>query len=178
MSRLGRTPIWKRILRALAGRRTKSRPRHRRLGIEHFESRNLLAQVTLTPAADNSMFSESPGFSDGIGQYLYSGDTFVGVRRALVKFDVSSAVPQGAHIDSVTLQLHVSRDSPGADSNYEVHRVTANWGEGTSNSDAFDKGGRGTTATTNDATWHFRFFNTSTWTTDGGDFSSSDSAST
>jgi hypothetical protein len=67
-----------------------------------------------------------------------------------------------------------------------THRLLANWGEGTS--DAGPGGapgsGNGAPATTNDATWQHRFFNTQFWTSHipatpgsgGGDFVSQASA--
>lgn len=177
MPRRKSSTFWHRIICAITGRRTlAARRRHRSLGVECCESRALLTQVTLTPTADNSIFSESPDNSDGVGQYLYAGAASVGIRRALIKFDVSS-LPPGAHIDSATLQLHISRDSPGADTSFDIHRATASWGEGTSDSDALNKGGRGAPATPNDATWHDRFFNVTAWGTDGGDFNPNFSAS-
>jgi hypothetical protein len=55
-----------------------------------------------------------------------------------------------------------------------LHRVLADWGEGTS--DAAGNEGQGAPATPNDATWTHRFFNTSTWSTPGGDFVATASA--
>ena len=53
-----------------------------------------------------------------------------------------------------------------------VHRVTADWGEGTSKATQ----GKGAPATTGDATWSHRIFNTKTWKMAGGDFISPSSA--
>jgi hypothetical protein len=52
--------------------------------------------------------------------------------------------------------------------------MSAAWGEG--NSDAGFPGGRGTAAQTGDATWTRRVFNTINWTTAGGDFIATASA--
>jgi hypothetical protein len=57
----------------------------------------------------------------------------------------------------------------------ELHKLLADWGEGTSNADAQE--GEGAPATPNDATWRHRFYNTIFWTTQGGDFSATVSAS-
>src|SRR5262249_33493237 len=57
----------------------------------------------------------------------------------------------------------------------ELHKLTADWGEGTSSTSG--NGGRGANAATNDATWIHRFFNTGMWTNPGGDFSATVSAS-
>src|SRR5205085_481489 len=81
-----------------------------------------------------------------------------------------------------TLALHVSKVPNGAQNeSVVVHRATSSWGEGTSVAGPGGSGngeGDGTQATTNDATWTFRFFNTVSWTTVGGDFSATASAST
>jgi hypothetical protein len=57
----------------------------------------------------------------------------------------------------------------------ELHRLLANWGEGTSQ--ATREEGTGAPATLNDATWRHRFYDTIFWTTEGGDFSPTVSAS-
>ena len=59
--------------------------------------------------------------------------------------------------------------------NVELHKLLADWGEGTS--DASGEEGTGAPATTNDATWRHRFYDTIFWTTQGGDFSNTVSAS-
>ena len=52
-----------------------------------------------------------------------------------------------------------------------IHKMTTDWGEGTSNGGVGAGSGQGATATTNDATWSNPFFGTATtWTTAGGDY--------
>src|SRR5262245_43471445 len=100
------------MLGAFAARNRRRRsPPVRRLVVECCESRTLLAQVVLSPVDDNSVFQESPTFSNGAGIYLYSGQAGqigFGARRALLKFDVAGSVPAGSTIDSVSLRLHTS----------------------------------------------------------------------
>src|SRR5207302_1160489 len=74
-----------------------------------------------------------------------------------------------------TLTLNMSRTKSGAE-NIALHRALLNWGEGTSN--AGTNGGKGAPATTNDVTWFYTFFSTQSWTTPGGDFVATASAST
>jgi hypothetical protein len=89
---------------------------------------------------------------------------------------VASAVPAGATINSVALTLNLSRTNPGdPPSTIELHRLTKIWGEAGSNSG--DPGGAGAMSQTGDVTWIHTFYNTSTWSTPGGDFSSTVSAS-
>ena len=128
--------------------------------------------VTLTAAKDNTLFQNTSGsLSNGAGPYLYSGATQGGnIRRAVMQFDVASAVPPGATINSISLSLRVSKIAFGgpATEMQSFHRLTADWGQGTSNSG--DPGGMGAGSTTGDATWIHTFFPASTWTTAGGDF--------
>jgi hypothetical protein len=55
-----------------------------------------------------------------------------------------------------------------------LYRAQADWGEGTSN--AGNNDGQGAPATTGDATWIHRFFNTVFWANAGGDFAGASSA--
>jgi hypothetical protein len=154
----------------------------RALALEHFESRELLTSVTLTPVADNTLFQDNTTGSDGAGPTLFAGVTAgrtgtPSPRRALLEFDVANNVPAGAHIDSVTLQLNDIKDSSSTNSSdaFGVYLVQASWGEGTSVSS-----GRGATASANDATWDDRFFGppAQAWTNKGGDFNTTPSATT
>jgi hypothetical protein len=146
-------------------------------------SQHLVAQesVTIEPAKDNSIYSEG-NLSNGIGVHLLAGKTAAtggfSFRRALIQFDIASAVPAGATINSVSLQMNVSK-KPRGDSQswpFTLNRVTSDWGEGTSNAPANE--GEGTSATTGDATWTHTFFPSSNWSTPGGDFEPNPSAST
>ncbi|MEZ5327630.1 MAG: DNRLRE domain-containing protein, partial [Verrucomicrobiales bacterium] len=55
-----------------------------------------------------------------------------------------------------------------------LHRLFADWGEGTSN--ASGEEGRGATARNGDVTWLHQFFSNDRWQTEGGDFSPTMSA--
>ena len=137
--------------------------------------------TTLTPVKDNSIFSESGLLSDGLG-FIYAGKTGPNagnaLRRALLAFDVAGQLPAGAIVDATQLTLNLNKSS-SVTGNMSLHRLSENWGEGTS--DAGDPGGAGTLATANDATWTERFFNEAhnqTWTSQGGTFDSTASATT
>ncbi len=130
--------------------------------------------VTLDAVRDNSLYSENNN-SNGQGQYLFSGSTNNNFeRRALLFFDLS-AIPSDAVIQQATVQLNMNKTISGAVS-CTLHRVTADWGEGTSN--ASGEEGQGTPPEPGDATWNHRFFSTTNWTTSGGDFVASASATT
>jgi len=69
-------------------------------------------------------------------------------------------------IVSGALQLCVSSAPNNVPQIASVHRVLADWGEGSSVS----VGGGGAPATAGDATWLHRFYPNSFWTNAGGDF--------
>jgi len=129
--------------------------------------------VTIDASADNTMFSDSPHNSNGQGPGLFAGTIATGGhRRALLKFDLSG-IPAHAPIASATLTLHMNKTVSGAAS-FKVHRLLEDWGEGASN--AGDPGGGGTIASPGDATWNFAFYNTIPWSTPGGMFEATASA--
>ncbi len=134
--------------------------------------------VMLTPNKDNSIYDESTN-SNALGD-LFAGRNGGGdIRRALLSFDVSG-IPSNATITAVNLKLN--KNKGGASSiTGSLHKLLADWGEGTSfaggGSGAGQGGGDGASPTTGDATWQHRFFNTMNWSTNGGDFESTASAS-
>jgi hypothetical protein len=135
--------------------------------------------VTLQATKDNTLYENLQGtVSNGAGPNLFVGTTGgrsgFAVRRALVAFDIAANIPAGAQILSVQLVLNMDKTIVGAKP-VGLHRVLANWGEGTSLAVGLGGGGGGP-ATTGDATWLHRFFDTELWTTPGGDFASAASA--
>jgi collagen type I/II/III/V/XI/XXIV/XXVII alpha len=129
--------------------------------------------VTIAPSKDNTLYEDPNGaLSNGIGEYVFAGRTGITtnvLRRAVLAFDVAGNVPGGATIDSATLTLHMSRAAFGATpQSFELKRLLADWGEGTSDG-SFQEGG-GAPSTAGDATWRHTFFATQFWTTDGGEF--------
>ncbi len=153
-------------------------------GIENLEERCTPTQIVLTSTADNTLYealNQSNQLSNALGQHFYAGETNQAagsnLRRGVLMFDLSS-VPIGSTINSVTLTLHMSMTNSGAE-NFDLHLLQQNWGEGTSNSGS--GGGNGSPATTNDVTWLDTFYsstNPQLWTTAGGAFSSTVSATT
>lgn len=127
--------------------------------------------VTLEPVKDTTIFSENGNLSSALGDLFVgktAGTAGTDLRRALIAFDVAGSIPADATIMSVTLTMQSTRSGSSANT-ITLHKLNQDWGEGTSNS----SNGRGANATTNDATWTHRFFNTSdTWNQGGGDFSS------
>jgi spore coat protein A len=140
--------------------------------------------VSVGASQDNTMFSEAGDtnndLSNGAGFYLFAGATKdsepgnLVLRRALLAFDIAAAVPAGSVVNSATLTLYMSRTRTQNET-VDLHKVLADWGEGTSDADGEE--GTGTTATTGDATWSHRFWSTTPWTTPGGDFDAAVSGS-
>jgi hypothetical protein len=143
--------------------------------------------VTITNIAtkDNTLYqvkTGDPETSNARGDGIFAGNTdgkggeppFS--RRAVIAFtNLHSVIPPGAVINSVTLRLLLNRTKETAGVPLTVHRLRGNWGEGTSNANGEE--GKGANATSGDATWTYRFFNTVLWATPGGDYVASWSAS-
>lgn len=132
--------------------------------------------VNIGAMQDNTIYDDGTGAtSNGKGQSCFVGNNAMGlVRRALLKFDLS-AIPAGSTVTSATLRLYMAQTTAGP-TNVTAHNLLASWGEGTSLPGG--NGGEGTDATTNDATWVHRFYNTTNWTTQGGQFVAGASATT
>ena len=132
--------------------------------------------VTLEPAKDNTIFSESNN-SNGRG-FLFSGSTqgrtidgtTLGSRRALIQFDLAGSIPSGAVIESVSLSVFFDRRGPisdGRDVDTFLHRLNQDWGE---TGDSEGERGLGELPQPGDATWQFSFFDTEKWSVPGGDY--------
>ncbi len=127
--------------------------------------------VILNPVKDNSLFDDVDGaLSNGEGEYLFAGRTAANLlRRATLAFDVASALPANAMVTEVQLTVDVTKIRTDDSWLFELRRLLADWGEGTS--DAEDEEGMGIAATAGDTTWVHTFFPSSFWTNPGGDFS-------
>jgi hypothetical protein len=155
--------------------------------------------ISIGATRDNSIFSESNN-SDGASYDLYTGRTnqFGGAtRRSLISFDLAG-LPAGAVITGVSLTMRMSGGSPsglgaGGDHpqgytgplNVSLYRLLDNWGAGSSGAGMGNGGismagaggaSPGFAPTPGDATWNYRLWNTATWTTPGGDYVATSSA--
>lgn len=137
------------------------------------------ASVTVRPSKDNTIYGSGDAqLSNGSGRYLFAGSSGTNgggrILRSLVAFDLAGQIPAGATVNSVTFTLTVDTPLPTNTNTVRLHRALANWGEGSSR--ALMGEGGGAAATPNDVTWTARFFNTANWTTPGGDFAPTASA--
>jgi len=134
--------------------------------------------VNIMPSKDNTLYEYDPAegdHSNGAGFHFFAGENGMGeLRRGVLAFDVAGTIPPGSTITAVTLSMNMSMTQAGAVT-VELHKLLADWGEGTSHAPMGE--GDGAPATPNDATWRHRFFDTVFWTTQGGDFSATVSAS-
>ncbi len=134
--------------------------------------------VNLTASKDNTIYQESEN-SNGAGAWFFAGATDNGnngaLRRALLAFNLSS-IPAGSTVASAALTLKMDRTIAPAYS-FSIHKLLADWGEGTANADIQE--GTGAIASATDATWLKPFFGQApVWTTPGADFSATKSATT
>jgi len=130
--------------------------------------------VTLAAGKDNTLYESSTGsLSNGAGEHFFVGRTDIisagAIRRGVIAFDVAGSIPAGAVITRVDLTLNMSR-AISALQPVSLHRLLADWGEGTS--DPIGEEGGGVASTPGDATWIHRFFDTIRWSGPGaaGDF--------
>lgn len=129
---------------------------------------------SLTPSQDTTLYEGWDNFSNGAGDFLFTAVTNNGEKRhALLRFTLN-AIPRGAEIENVSLTLRMSR-SGGQGATISLHRLLSSWDEGDVNADSNE--GSGDPATPGDATWIHRSFNDVFWTTPGGDFEPTASAS-
>jgi spore coat protein A len=148
-------------------------------------------QVILQPSRDNTLYEpiQKDGLEDrsnGAGKWMFTGRTKdaknaagqIAVRRAVLAFDIAgSGIPAGSTIDSVALTLRCTKAKLNSNFNVRLHELVSDWGEGTSNT-GNSQSGRGETPTTGDATWDHTFYDTQFWTTAGGDYDGTASATT
>lgn len=134
------------------------------------------ASVVVTAAKDNTIYAEADTLSNGAGQRFFAGRNGPGdTRRGLIHFDLAGALPAGATVDSVVLSLNLAQTGAGSRT-VSLHRLLADWGEGTSLGSMGEGGGA--PATAGDATWGQRFFGAAQpWMSPGGDYTPFASAS-
>lgn len=124
------------------------------------------------PCARDATLYESPagGTANGAGQHFFAGRTQREgtLVRAVLAFDVFSAIPAGSSITGVELGLTLSRTQIGVVAPVGIHRVLTAWTSGASDPAAEE--GMGTVAEAGDATWLHASWPTLPWTSAGGDF--------
>jgi hypothetical protein len=145
--------------------------------------------VNVIPSKDTTIFSNNNGATASVG-YIHAGRNGFGNKlfRSLMEFDISSAIPSGATIDSATLTMYVVSNANNFQSNSEgsLHRLEKEWGEGTSGYPTAIRGIQdGIPAQIGDATWNLAEVTSDSsglsglaWNAPGGDFAPTPSATT
>ncbi len=131
------------------------------------------ATVTLVSVADTTLIENAPTNNMG-GQYYFNAGTTQTYKRnrGLVRFQPLQQIPSGSRITAAKLILLVvgePSETPSNPSQFNLHRLLVDWGEG-DNTDPRgpDTGGLGTGADYGEATWNHRFaLTTNTWTLPG-----------
>ncbi|MFO0973357.1 MAG: DNRLRE domain-containing protein [Phycisphaerae bacterium] len=136
------------------------------------------ATLSLTASADATLYqSATGGTADGGGEHLFAGITAQAsnrLRRTLVKFNLS-AIPPGSVVQQASLTMYCNKSAtPQVDLN--LHRVLSDWTEGSTNDTGEE--GDGATSVNGDVTWIHRTKPSPLWTTTGGDWSPTISATT
>ncbi len=132
--------------------------------------------VVLSAVADATIFEENVDASDAKSPGLFAGrNNHDEIRRAFLRFDVANGVPSGIVVSAVKVRLSLTRSNSGFVF-ASLFRVSAPWGEGTSNAGV--PGGMGAPATPGDVTWTSRVYPASLWLNPGGDAASAPTATT
>src|ERR1044071_4468074 len=109
--------------------------------------------INITPSKDNTLYEYDPAegdHSNGAGLHFFAGENAMGeLRRGVLAFDVA-AIPAGSTITAVTLTVNMSL-TPAGLRTVELHKLLADWGEGTSHAPMGE--GDGAPASPDDATW-------------------------
>ncbi|HEY2828133.1 MAG TPA: DNRLRE domain-containing protein, partial [Pirellulales bacterium] len=96
--------------------------------------------ITIEPSKDNTIFQNNVDNSSGGANGLYAGTNgSSSPRRGLIAFDVAGNVPGGATITGVQLTLYQAQvagsggggSGGGGPVTIELHKLLADWGEGT-----------------------------------------------
>jgi hypothetical protein len=123
----------------------------------------------LRPQKDSTLIENLSGaVANGSGPSIFAGrisSSTGSIRRALLEFDLASAIPPGSTVTKAVLTLNLASTNAGPVT-IRLHRALAEWGEGAS----FSSGGSGAPAMPGDSTWVHRFYDDVFWALPGGDF--------
>src|ERR1044071_8080752 len=90
----------------------------------------------ITPSKDNTLYEYDPtegDTSNALGLHFFAGENAMSERsRAVLAFDIAGQIPPGSTILAVTLSMNMSRTALDTARIVELHKLLADWGEGTS----------------------------------------------
>ncbi len=122
--------------------------------------------IGLSAEIDAYIAQGSPSSNYGNCNRLYSGSTSSNSNRSLLKFNLTS-IPTNAIIEGATLLLTRVGGSNTSSTNISVHKITADWTEGSGSC----------SGNTGPASWNQRTSGTA-WASSGGDFTATADAIT
>lgn len=132
-------------------------------------SRVFAETVTIDATEDATLIEDDLGLlANGSGPALFAGRTGQsrgGIRRALIRFDLTASLPLNAVIERVTVQLHLT-PSNEQQVTVRMHRLLQSWSEGPSSS----SGGSGDISVNGDATWLHTLYDSEFWMAVGGHY--------
>jgi hypothetical protein len=129
------------------------------------------ATTNLAAVSDTSLHSAFSDLNFGGGTtFTVGGRNMGGQARALIRFNIAAHLPAGATVNSATLTLTVN-NANGPNSTFDLHRALAEWGEGGGDPNT------GAAALEGEATWNHRLSPESAWSSAGGDYHGTPSAS-
>jgi hypothetical protein len=119
----------------------------------------MAATATIGSSRDNTTYQSAANNSAGGAAGIFIGSNGQGSpRRGLIDFDITGAVPAGATITAANLRMVLGLAANNANVTIGLHRMNADWGEGTAGSTSIpvSGGGSGFAAGPGDATWNAR----------------------
>ena len=133
--------------------------------------------IAISPSKDNTIYQGNQSNSNALGTQFLAGQSNSNFHRGLIAFNIGANIPAGSIITSASLSLHCSGTAGAAGAqNVSLYKLLQDWGEGTSVAVGTTGIGNLVPATTNDATWLTSFFPSTNWTTAGGTFTPTASA--
>jgi len=125
--------------------------------------------ITVEATDDATLIEDEMGLlANGSGPALFAGRTgqsIDGIRRTMVRFDLSGALPAKAIVERVVLNLYLTPSNDQI-SKVAVHRLLQSWSEGS----AYSSGGGGAPSNSGDSTWLHTVYDYQFWTIAGGHF--------
>lgn len=142
--------------------------------LQDFRSTAASSTISFGASQDSTIYSENIGNGGGAQDDFVAGRAYDpmnpgngGIRRGLIEFDVSGNVISGATITAAALTLECTTDAASGTEDFDLHRVTTGWVEGTTSAGAAGLGGP---AAGNDVTWDEASSGVTNWSANGGDF--------
>src|SRR5580765_6732855 len=92
--------------------------------------------VNINPSKDNTLYEYNPDVGDvsnALGMHFFVGTTAMSeLRRGVLAFDIAGNIPPFAVITAASLSANMSRAPSNTAYVMEMHKLLADWGEGTS----------------------------------------------